>query len=123
ARFPPFRRVSISANQGLPKPRPRPGTMIGGIEPAKEECRDRSEEHTSELQSLTNLVCRLLLEKKKIFRIRALGQKTGLITSWGGGALGIMRHRALLCALKVPQYAQMRPRTRQRMQRQHNRRA
>src|SRR5437016_11627903 len=28
--------------------------------------RVRSEEHTSELQSLTNLVCRLLLEKKKI---------------------------------------------------------
>src|SRR5438046_4751240 len=27
--------------------------------------RHRSEEHTSELQSLTNLVCRLLLEKKK----------------------------------------------------------
>src|SRR5258706_4014980 len=26
---------------------------------------ERSEEHTSELQSLTNLVCRLLLEKKK----------------------------------------------------------
>src|SRR5258706_9652105 len=28
-------------------------------------CEERSEEHTSELQSLTNLVCRLLLEKKK----------------------------------------------------------
>src|SRR5258706_16248391 len=28
----------------------------------------RSEEHTSELQSLTNLVCRLLLEKKKIHK-------------------------------------------------------
>src|SRR5258706_4921313 len=27
--------------------------------------RDRSEEHTSELQSLTNLVCRLLLENKE----------------------------------------------------------
>src|SRR5437016_12861375 len=27
----------------------------------------RSEEHTSELQSLTNLVCRLLLEKKKLY--------------------------------------------------------
>ena len=27
--------------------------------------RNRSEEHTSELQSRTNLVCRLLLEKKK----------------------------------------------------------
>src|SRR2546430_7293888 len=28
--------------------------------------RERSEEHTSELQSQSNLVCRLLLEKKKI---------------------------------------------------------
>src|SRR5258706_11693507 len=33
----------------------------------------RSEEHTSELQSLTNLVCRLLLEKKK---------KIGLVNYW-----------------------------------------
>src|SRR5215213_11124276 len=31
----------------------------------------RSEEHTSELQSLTNLVCRLLLEKKKEIPARA----------------------------------------------------
>src|SRR5690606_41875171 len=31
-----------------------------------EEQRFRSEEHTSELQSRENLVCRLLLEKKKI---------------------------------------------------------
>src|SRR5688572_33486756 len=30
----------------------------------------RSEEHTSELQSQSNLVCRLLLEKKKNVRIR-----------------------------------------------------
>src|SRR5205085_12653425 len=30
----------------------------------------RSEEHTSELQSQSNLVCRLLLEKKKYHRIR-----------------------------------------------------
>src|SRR2546430_11552202 len=29
----------------------------------------RSEEHTSELQSQSNLVCRLLLEKKKIFDV------------------------------------------------------
>src|SRR5262249_57812183 len=29
------------------------------------EGKNRSEEHTSELQSLTNLVCRLLLENKK----------------------------------------------------------
>src|SRR5437016_9425156 len=40
----------------LPRPvRPRGAVRTG-----------RSEEHTSELQSLTNLVCRLLLEKKKI---------------------------------------------------------
>src|SRR5258706_9061600 len=32
---------------------------------AKRDAVSRSEEHTSELQSLTNLVCRLLLEKKK----------------------------------------------------------
>src|SRR5438046_5704266 len=33
---------------------------------------NRSEEHTSELQSLTNLVCRLLLEKKKISKANKL---------------------------------------------------
>src|SRR5438046_6909600 len=33
----------------------------------------RSEEHTSELQSLTNLVCRLLLEKKKK-RLKSLAE-------------------------------------------------
>src|SRR5260370_14969396 len=32
---------------------------------AEEKQKDRSEEHTSELQSHLNLVCRLLLEKKK----------------------------------------------------------
>src|SRR5262249_58334976 len=31
----------------------------------------RSEEHTSELQSLTNLVCRLLLAKKKDYRLHS----------------------------------------------------
>src|SRR2546426_1212792 len=33
--------------------------------PASPDSRERSEEHTSELQSPCNLVCRLLLEKKK----------------------------------------------------------
>src|SRR2546425_13334409 len=36
-----------------------------GEEAATEWCKLRSEEHTSELQSLAYLVCRLLLEKKK----------------------------------------------------------
>src|SRR2546430_4645037 len=34
----------------------------------KNFARRRSEEHTSELQSQSNLVCRLLLEKKNIWR-------------------------------------------------------
>src|ERR1035441_5545377 len=34
---------------------------------------NRSEEHTSELQSLRHLVCRLLLEKKKNKRLRVWG--------------------------------------------------
>src|SRR5438046_4442922 len=37
----------------------------GGVKLAEDPADARSEEHTSELQSLTNLVCRLLLEKKK----------------------------------------------------------
>src|SRR2546427_3458617 len=42
---------------------------VGVLEDAEERQihrhRNRSEEHTSELQSQSNLVCRLLLEKKK----------------------------------------------------------
>src|SRR2546430_4758370 len=37
--------------------------VVGPVEPSLD--RVRSEEHTSELQSQSNLVCRLLLEKKK----------------------------------------------------------
>src|SRR5438034_7468941 len=46
-----------------PEP-PRGRGMIGG-NPAHGRSRCRSEEHTSELQSHSDLVCRLLLEKKK----------------------------------------------------------
>src|SRR2546425_8321167 len=41
---------------------------IGGVS-RLERIPDRSEEHTSELQSLAYLVCRLLLEKKKTTQI------------------------------------------------------
>src|SRR5438034_7588113 len=40
-------------------------TVVGGGEAAKTVSAARSEEHTSELQSHSDLVCRLLLEKKK----------------------------------------------------------
>jgi DNA-binding MarR family transcriptional regulator len=60
----------------------------------------------------------LMLEVAQFFfRIRAVGQRAGLITSWGGGAFGFIRSLALLGPLTVPQIAQMRPTSRQRMQR------
>src|SRR2546427_6249465 len=41
--------------------------------------KNRSEEHTSELQSQSNLVCRLLLEKKKINSIIATMRRLHII--------------------------------------------
>src|SRR5258705_6385862 len=46
--------------------RPVPMTHVQSFVP---RCKARSEEHTSELQSLRHLVCRLLLEKKKKTKI------------------------------------------------------
>src|SRR2546427_4452570 len=42
-----------------------PRDFEADLQPATTERDERSEEHTSELQSQSNLVCRLLLEKKK----------------------------------------------------------
>ena len=70
------------------------------------------------VDSKAGAITELMLEVAQcFFRIRALGQKTGLITSWGGGAFGFLRSLALLGPLTVPQIAQMRPTSRQRMQR------
>src|SRR5215213_11971941 len=54
--------LPISAPSGT-QDRPLRAGRLGRS--TSENPRPRSEEHTSELQSLTNLVCRLLLEKKK----------------------------------------------------------
>src|SRR2546425_8185002 len=51
----------------------RPVTMVI-------EFRSRSEEHTSELQSLAYLVCRLLLEKKKKIKLFQRGSDKLLAT-------------------------------------------
>src|SRR5687768_17823767 len=49
-----------------PKPiRPSEGSAIIGFALSRCQGSERSEEHTSELQSRLHLVCRLLLEKKK----------------------------------------------------------
>jgi DNA-binding MarR family transcriptional regulator len=70
------------------------------------------------IDSKAEAIAELMLEVAQcFFRIRAVGQKTGFITSWGGGAFGFIRSLALLGPLTVPQIAQMRPTSRQRMQR------
>ena len=70
------------------------------------------------VDSKAEAIAELMLDVAQcFFKIRALGQKAGLITSWGGGAFGFMRSLALLGPLTVPQIAQMRPTSRQRMQR------
>src|SRR5436853_3001375 len=53
------RRRPGSTRQRAPRDTNRTDRAPGGVDPG------RSEEHTSELQSLRHLVCRLLLEKKK----------------------------------------------------------
>jgi len=73
------------------------------------------------VDSKAEAIAELMLEVAQcFFRIRALGQKTGFIASWGGGTFGFMRSLALLGPLTVPQIAQMRPTSRQRMQRLAN---
>src|SRR2546427_1967217 len=56
---------------GLQRPGARHAGRRGDVSPCgpgQPRFGPRSEEHTSELQSQSNLVCRLLLEKKKISR-------------------------------------------------------
>src|SRR5438477_9361907 len=60
-----FRSPNARASRGTPPASPAPGASCSSL-PARNPARHRrSEEHTSELQSHVNLVCRLLLEKKK----------------------------------------------------------
>src|SRR2546430_7149456 len=55
---------------------------------------ERSEEHTSELQSQSNLVCRLLLEKKK-----ALTSHVGALWHERRGHVAVHTRARHLCAL------------------------
>src|SRR5690606_40411286 len=58
--------VADSPSTGTPAPSPAPGTTTPPAPAPAPAPEPRSEEHTSELQSRENLVCRLLLEKKKL---------------------------------------------------------
>src|SRR5256885_7567530 len=62
------RRAGRFRRGALPAETLAPGTPVGRdipIDTVVVLMQERSEEHTSELQSPCNLVCRLLLEKKK----------------------------------------------------------
>src|SRR2546427_515927 len=52
---------------------------------------DRSEEHTSELQSQSNIVCRLLLEKKKTGKKFRVGIKSNISTNRNNLISGVDR--------------------------------
>src|SRR2546427_7986280 len=60
------RRTAFGSVFAVPSPRPCCGAESRGLASTRPAPRaGRSEEHTSELQSQSNIVCRLLLEKKK----------------------------------------------------------
>src|SRR3989441_3805497 len=64
---------SVAANWRLENPGRREiGRSRTSISAATPAADSRSEEHTSELQSLAYLVCRLLLEKKKTTKLQSL---------------------------------------------------
>src|SRR2546430_11956166 len=60
-----FRSFDVALDRALEVRRLSKGTDYLSVEGGGAFKMDRSEEHTSELQSQSNLVCRLLLEKKK----------------------------------------------------------
>src|SRR2546430_6043124 len=69
----PYRRRESGAQDSLPRKARRCRRSKHSLAESGARLRSRSEEHTSELQSQSNLVCRLLLEKKKT-KTRRLAQ-------------------------------------------------
>src|SRR4051812_49497555 len=61
---------------------------VSGLPPAS----FRSEEHTSELQSHVNLVCRLLLEKKKLDRAPTVASDLRHVTTLDPGEHGKLQY-------------------------------
>src|SRR2546425_3879432 len=67
-------RISPSSQLSLPSASTSPSSVTLSRRLARRQSM-RSEEHTSELQSLAYLVCRLLLEKKKHTSSTSLGHR------------------------------------------------
>src|SRR5256886_3466765 len=74
--------------------RPRAGTAVRSWRAC------RSEEHTSELQSQSNLVCRLLLEKKKVSYQRHLITLTRVRERALAALRALLRPALFLCVIR-----------------------
>src|SRR2546427_478175 len=83
----------LPGHQGQDQDQQRPGQGQHGIGDARQRAVDgrRSEEHTSELQSQSNLVCRLLLEKKKNERQRTR-RRTSTLPYDAHACAGVLDH-------------------------------
>src|SRR2546428_9400055 len=81
-----FRSLS-RCHRAAQRSAPAQGQGRGGL-------RQRSEEHTSELQSRSDLVCRLLLEKKKKCDKRRAPYRQATLLFW----ITLQRYRTHVCA-------------------------
>src|SRR5256885_3421874 len=86
--YPPLFRSGC----GLPAPGGRRRVRRGRCPRSAPAIQARSEEHTSELQSPCNLVCRLLLEKKKNKKIKLI-----VFTNIYSISQTIVNYHILLC--------------------------
>src|SRR5438105_11026574 len=77
----PYTTLFRSHRQRAPADVRKPGVAHPGGERAFDRKVGRSEEHTSELQSRVDLVCRLLLEKKK--KAEASDCAGWAVAAWG----------------------------------------
>src|SRR5256886_10653944 len=83
------------------------GLLAGDVSSAQSPS-GRSEEHTSELQSQSNLVCRLLLEKKKNSNNTLSISNTLLVTPLARNkcndtcVLTLLKHQAAICTFSRP---------------------
>src|SRR5437773_9381343 len=91
----PTRRSSDLRARSTPTctPKKRPAAPAGAHGPIARAAITRSEEHTSELQSHHELVCRLLLEKKKSRKtpVRDRANKLELLAPRATAAAPILR--------------------------------
>src|SRR5256885_9518556 len=71
-----YQPLIVAGHQGAPVRLRDIAEVVDSVEDSRNLGLSRSEEHTSELQSPCNLVCRLLLEKKEFVPVRPARDQT-----------------------------------------------